>query len=846
MHLRRPLTVLAVAAALLLAPRARADLTVQLGNGDRVSGAFLPAGEVETFTAFIPGGATVTATAKGKKVKGKPTPVVSISLFDPDGSEVGQDETVTLPTGERIANFGVEVTGLHTFRLVSTEAGDYTFSAKWRVPPVTRETLFLGGAGDLQTVSFAADVGSSVTVSAKRARGSQALPRILGIDAEDFSWSSDPIDPPANPNATSQTVRGVRIGGAGGAYAVSIADDSIEGGDVAVTVVVTPPKQKPRKVDLGLKQTGSDPVNQYGKGAIFGPDGGDLLLEEEGTSILDGTSISIPPGALANPTVILVTTAPPVVPPGGNSQPGGPAVNFGPDGLQFREGDGGEQVFITIPFDAEAFGDDPDAVEVYVRDSKGKVSLVTPKSSYVIDTVAGTVTFPVSHFSSYQVFVPRRPRPADLNADGFDDLVVPAPHAGSDQGKVLVFYGRRDFTTKPPTQADLVIDGPDGEVGFGYAVAVGDVNGDGIADLVASSFDLTTSDVGRVRVLFGGTTFGQAGDAADVVIDGAVAVGASFGECVAVGDVTGDGAGDVIVGAPDASPIDTAEGSVFVFPGGVAIASTASDAPGVIRINGDFMNTRLGRSLATGRLVGDASLDLVIGAEGGPTGADSGSVFLVPGGTALQSGLAGLLGVDYSGDLPGDRFGMSVAVADVDADGSDDLVVGAPGVDVFSLELGTLVDAGAVYTFLGPDFDGGGPAGADETLDAFPQAGEARGAAVRAGNFIGNSVRDVAFGTPMRDADQAPPADRGGVGLVRGGFDFPAGSQIVSSGDASDMLGRYLMPIADLNGDGRHDLAAAAPGASGGRGRVTVYLSNGLAGTTVTITGDLGFRLGGP
>jgi hypothetical protein len=146
--------------------------------------------------------------------------------------------------------------------------------------------------------------------------------------------------------------------------------------------------------------------------------------------------------------------------------------------------------------------------------------------------------------------------------------------------------------------------------------------------------------------------------------------GDNFGASVrGVGDVNNDGFDDLIVGANRDDNNGPSSGSARVFSG--------ADGSILYTFNGDSAGDQLGGSVSgAGDVNNDGFADFIVGAFGDDNnGSASGSA-------RVFSGVDGAILYAFNGDSQGDQFGISVSGAgDVNNDGFDDLIVGAPGDD---------------------------------------------------------------------------------------------------------------------------------------------------------------------
>lgn len=809
-----------------------ADVDVAVGNGVKVAGTFDPGSETESFRFVAPADAELTVSAKGKKARGAATaPAPRIALFSPAGQPVGASSVTVTSTGSKLSGYTTHDSGEYRVALTSEGqvAGDYQLQVSWAVPKKLSFDGTVSAAAAKFTISLPA--GAVATLTATAPKGSVVRPWVSQVEGGDFSQGF--VQPPASMKHKVTMAEAPFTG----EYVVSVSDQGGEGGGIAylaVSIKAPRPVKKTVVVDGSLLAKAGTAL-PVARGALIGRDGGELDVGDAGTPI-DGASVTVPAGSLYSPIPIVIGTGSPI--PGGDGQSAtGPTILFGPDGAEFLR-----DVTITIPFDPSLLaGGDTDDLVVLTRDRKGKVTVV-PKP-YTIDAGTGTISFPSSHFSSYRAFGPPRVHPADLDGDGIDDLVIPAPFDNSQRGAVFVFRGRKDtspLSGATTAAADFVLTGVNAGVSgnpgdvFGAAVATGDVNGDGIADLVVGA-SRADAGPGAVYVFFGGTGFGSRNSAAaDVTMTGGQSDG-RFGATVVVADTDQDGVADIVVGSPFASTANVNSGNVYVFPGGPSIADATIDSPGVRSIIAQAVFGRFGVSIAVGDVTGDHKADLAVGADD-TQNSGAGTVYVLPDVSSIGQGVfAGDIGYVISGDQYLGSFGSAVAIGDLDEDGTGDLVVGSPLADTGTYA-STLYDIGQVFVF-----KGGATLGTTSSESAtqtitlpFARAGDYGGESLVLANLLGDGAPDLLVGA--RGASAASKSQNGVIYLTRGGPSFTTDYQVDWGNETSDGFG-LMLPPADVNGDGYLDAIVATPVADGYAGRVRVYLGPGINAARFEIVG---------
>ena len=356
----------------------------------------------------------------------------------------------------------------------------------------------------------------------------------------------------------------------------------------------------------------------------------------------------------------------------------------------------------------------------------------------------------------------------------------------------------------------------------GLAVAVvGDVDGDGYADLVigAPANDVTDLGAGQVYLVFGDPALAPDTSLALASASFLGEMGADYAgdQVAAAGDVNGDGYADFLIGAFGNDELGADSGKVYLVLGGsggwamdtdlgLADASWIGDA-------GDSASTGIDGG---GDLDGDGYDDLVISApNNGEAGAEAGQVYVVFGsdsGWATNEWLADAT-TSFLGESAQDHAGASVAIAgDVNADGYADLLIGAPENDVGGSE------SGQTYLVFGKavDWDVEVDLGtADASFWGEAVADNAGTAVAGAGDVDGDGYDDMLISAPRND-DGAIEA--GQTYLILGRSAGWIQDIHLSVADASflgemanDQSGYALSAAGDTDSDGYDDFLIGAP-----------------------------------
>jgi hypothetical protein len=412
----------------------------------------------------------------------------------------------------------------------------------------------------------------------------------------------------------------------------------------------------------------------------------------------------------------------------------------------------------------------------------------------------------------------------DLNDDGVADVVVGAPRndsaGGNNSGAVYVFYGPVNDSEMEAESADVTLHGVEAGDRAGYSVATGDADDDGVDDLVVGAplLDLGAPTAGAAYVLYGG----DLPENASLSAANHTLVGEREGDRAgwSVATVNRSGGDDVLVGAPqnssdatDAEENGDEAGAAYVVSDLTAANGSLANASAVL--TGEAPGDRAGWSVAdTGDFDGDSSADLVVSApRNNSTGTDAGLAYVV---TENVSGTMSLAdaALKLAGDASGDRAGWATAGArDVNGDGYDDLVVGAP----FAETADSDTNAGVAYVVYGGD--DAGTVNLSESGAMFVGEGEDDFAGYDVAGAESSAVNcddygDVVVGAP---GNNSTGVDAGAAYVVAGSQYLPvernlstADSKLLGESEG-DRAGNAVADAGNASGNGTAGVLVGAP-----------------------------------
>jgi serine/threonine-protein kinase len=386
----------------------------------------------------------------------------------------------------------------------------------------------------------------------------------------------------------------------------------------------------------------------------------------------------------------------------------------------------------------------------------------------------------------------------DVNGDSLPDLLVGAAGENQRRGAVYFYLGRHG---DQPVEAVRFVGEGSTEAFGGSIAAGGDLNGDGFGDFAIADplyGGGNGQDAGRVSVWFGGP---QVHQQADLVLNGK-RPGQIFGfDLCLAGDVNGDGAADLLVGAPGDASAGQPTGRAYLFYGGAAM-DTLPDLE-MTRVASD---AQFGVGAKLGDVNGDGFADMVLSANYENTDAPlAGRVYVFLGGRSP----------DAQPDLtlagPSERayFGYPLCVADFNGDRCADIAARYVG----DRESDVVRSYVRIYC-------GGLRLDPQQDLELAGNSRSFADALEATGDVNGDGLTDLFVSCPAEDSQNG-----GIVYLYFGGrsMDGTADVQVLGDGGSRALFGWSAASCGDLNGDGFGDLAIGSPGTQDYAGRLDLF-----------------------
>ena len=413
-------------------------------------------------------------------------------------------------------------------------------------------------------------------------------------------------------------------------------------------------------------------------------------------------------------------------------------------------------------------------------------------------------------------------------SDSRRDLIIGSPGSASVAGAVYVLFGGPTWSGDLSlSSASTRILGAAAGDQFGAAVANGNVlarEGTNPKTLVVGAPG-AMGDRGIVYVFAAGFSGGGEYATSHAVARIIGRTGERLGSALATADLNNDGYREIVIGAPGSH-------SIHIIGGGPSLSGTidlATASPAWT-----FSYPGLGVQLAAGEVTGDGIYDVLVGHPG------ANAVHILKGRNGTMPPAA--FDMTLGGVDAGDGVGSCIRLADVDSDGTSDIVIGAPDADGPS---NSRANAGEVYlVWGGPGVTARSLHFADVTFYGAVSNGR-MGALLASGDINRDTPNDLVFGSPGR---------RGGAGLLdiyygrkRSAVGVPRGDGPRVVDFASETPDRSILgdtgggtitaaQVYEVTGEGARDVIVGMSGEGADTGAVYFTISPRLTLSTSSIT----------